>query len=255
MRCNIAASWNARNREDYVAMFHIGRCGSTVLANMLSAHSEFHWGAEIFEKDASVGNTGGVTFARKRITNNSNQEASRIYGFETKYPSFCHIGKRCLHITIDEYLELLESLGFKNFIVLHRENYLRQAVSVRAAAESGIWFTESEKRKTTGVVIDVNDFKDGMSLVQYFEVIDEEYKYVKNLLAQRNCLHLAYEEDIQEGPGNAYKKVCSWLNISTEHPEIKLKKTRPGSLKDGICNWNDVKDELSGTKYEWMLES
>ena len=53
LRCNIATSWNARNREDYVAMFHIGRCGSTVLANMLSDHSEFHWGAEIFEKDAA----------------------------------------------------------------------------------------------------------------------------------------------------------------------------------------------------------
>lgn len=166
LRRSIAASWNARNREEHVAMFHIGRTGSTVLANMLSAHSQIYWGSELFEKDAQQGNTGGLDFARNKITSDFREESSRIYGFETKYPSFAHIGKRCLHISIDDYLDLLVSLRFTKFILLHRKNYLRQALSVRAASNSGIYFTVSEKEVRPKTFIDLNEFKDGMSLIQ-----------------------------------------------------------------------------------------
>ena len=37
-------------RKEQIAMFHMGRCDSSVLGNMLNAHSKVFWDSEIFVK-------------------------------------------------------------------------------------------------------------------------------------------------------------------------------------------------------------
>lgn len=244
---------NSSKRKKSVAMFHTGRCGSTVLGNMLNDHSNMFWASEIFEKDAAVRNTGDLELAKSKIKQSFHGEASEIFGFETKYLSFQHLGPRCLLVNIDEYIQLLQSMGFEYFILLHRKNYLRKAISLQSAREKEVWFTESKSGNMKPVTINVAKFKNNMSLLEYFETIDKEYEYLKQLLSSHNILSISYEDDIQKDPSEAYNKVCNLLNIRQENPQIKLKRTNPLPCKEVIKNIEEVEELLRGSKYQWML--
>lgn len=245
-------------RRKYVAMFHTGRCGSTVLGNMLDAHTKISWGGEIFEKYMHLEEDDRTTgFMSKTIVSCCNKSKCSIYGFETKYLPQLHLSDKCLNMSLEDYITSLHSLGFSYFIALHRKNYLRRAISAQVGKERGEWHSKEKVHSPTKVHIDIKSFPTGSRrgpLLELFKHMDESYDRLRHSLPS-NSLFLTYEDDIQDDPLIAYKKVCKFLDVTPETPKIRFSRTNPFSYEQMVTNIDEVKAVLENTKYSWMLEN
>lgn len=249
---------NTFYREQRIAMLHTARCGSGVLGTMLNAHSKIHWGKEIFNEYMNIEKSeDGSAFVEHIIAQNQQQEISRFFGFETKYLPQQHLCDRCINMDLEAYVTLLRTLKYSKFIVLHRKNYLRRAVSVQVGRQTRQWHSKQEATSPVKVTIDVNAFMTGSRrdpLLDLFRCIDENYSRLKKLLSQDDTLFLTYEDDILEDPGVAYKKVCTFLGINDESPGITYRRTNPFSYEEMVINFEEVKATLKDTTYSWMLD-
>jgi hypothetical protein len=52
----------------------------------------------------------------------------------------------------------------------------------------------------------------------------------------------------------AYEEVCRFLGIQIEEVSVELRKMNPFKLRDMLKNYQEVKQALVDTKYEWMLD-
>ena len=248
---------NIYYRKKYVAMLHPGRCGSTVLGNMLNAHTQISWAGEIFERYMGLEKYKKVNrFTEKMIGMSRDESLSRIYGFETKYLPQYHLSYKCLNLSIENYITLLRNLGFSHFIILHRKNYLRRAISDQVGKQKGEWHSKEQSISPTKVTIDINSFQAGVRkepLLELFSSMDESLDRLKRSL-QSNYLLLTYEEDIQDDPRVGYRKVCEFLNVDDEVVDISLRRTNPFTYEQMVANFEEVKAYLKDTKYSWMLD-
>ena len=246
------------NRRTDIVMFHTGRCGSTVLGQMLNQHPAITWAGEIFNPFMNTPHElSGQKFVETVISQSRNEVSTDYYGFETKYLPQQHLSATCVNLEIEHYLSQVHQLGFTRFLLLHRENYLRRAVSVAVANSTNNWHTSEDISKPSSVFIDLHSFQTGMqtsTLLDLFDNLDSSLTRIKALIHEHARLFLSYEEDILNDPSCAYKKVCDFLNLKPKHSEIDLKKTNPFSLSELICNYDEVCEALSGTRFEWMLK-
>lgn len=130
-----------------VALFHIGRSGSTMLGDLLDQHSAIAWDGEIYEhafqrverktgplflsSDTSLLELcmqpwsellppDALEYLQERIA----LTQKSVYGFEVK---FFHL--RFFGMSLVDYVEGLKNLGFDAFVILKRRNLLRAIVS------------------------------------------------------------------------------------------------------------------------------
>lgn len=256
------AALNSLVRKDRVAMFHMGRSGSTVLGKMLNQHSQVFWASELFYKYRNINASDKEAFGMDKIIRSSRQRCSKVYGFETKYLSDQDLSDNQLEMSLEQYIAVLKHHGFNKFILLQRRNYLRVLISWVVARKDIKLHADREKKKPTQVSLDLDkvvfsekpDMKYALPILEYFEKIDKRYEEIKQVLAPEDTLFMFYEEDILSDPLIAYKKVCDFLKISPENPDIALKRTNPHNIKDIVVNVEELNEVLSGTKYGWMLE-
>jgi len=250
-------------RKEQIAMFHMGRCGSTVLGNMLNAHSKVFWDSEIFVKHMkymqSEKSKEKKGFVERTIEWSCHRKVSRIYGFETKYLSQQHLSHKFINMDLEDYITLLLKLGFSKFIVLHRKNYLKRAISVQAGRQTKKWHSEQDATAPEKITIDINSFTTEDEIRQehildLFRCADESFNRLKKLLSHNDTLFLTYEDDILEDPRVAYKKVCDFLGVVDEAPKIELHRTNPFRYEDMVINFEKVKAVLKDTNYSWMLD-
>ena len=250
------------HRRGNIVMIHIGRCGSTVLGNLLNQHPHITWDGEVYQDvfrerqhaDKSLPPIEDVDPARY-LLHRSNRVFSRFYGFEVK---FFHL--RALGTNIDSYLEDLESLlGKMHFIVLERRNTLRVIVSTVAARRTGVWHLgESQARPADLVNVDVdavfvNRKNDG--LLDLLREFSRDFSDTEALLRNRSALHLTYEDDIRRDPRAAYRKVCDFLDLPAVPVSTRFVPTNPAPLHEIVENFDDIRSLLTGTEFEWMLET
>lgn len=256
-RAAINGLLNLYLREKHVAMLHTGRCGSTVLGNMLNAHSQVFWGGEIFESlmnPEGIQNSAGALSGA--INSSRARSVSKIFGFETNYLPQQHLSDNCLNICLENYVSSLRDLGFSYFIVLNRKNYLRRAISIEIGRQKSSWHSKSDVVAPTKIRIDPDSFQTGYkreTLLKSFSCMEVNYSLLCKLVSD-NCLVLNYEDDVLADPRVAYKKVCRFLKISDESPKITLKRTNPFSYEQMIINFDEVSEALKNTNYSWMLD-
>ena len=235
-------------------MFHVGRCGSTVVAEMLDRHAEVTWDGEVFEPKvrARIGleHLAPEAFLRERVA-----ASAPVYGFEVKYLPSHH--QRILGLDLDDLLELTDRVGVSHYITLHRHNFLRRVVSGAVGRERKRWHRASgEHVPETLVRIDPRSVPFGprQPLLDVFEEMKAGEAELKTALADRSALHLTYEEDISVDPAKAYVAVCEFIGIGPEDVRPRLDRTGSESLQSMISNYEEISDLLSGTEYAWMLE-
>lgn len=68
-------------------------------------------------------------------------------------------------------------------------------------------------------------------------------------------LGLTYEDDIENDPRVAYTKVCRFIGVEPEDPDVTLRRTSPEPLHTLIENFDEVEAALKGTEHEWMLNA
>ncbi|WKN33483.1 hypothetical protein PZB74_09080 [Porifericola rhodea] len=247
-------------RHGNVAMFHFGRCGSTILANMLSQHPDIYWDGEVFEQ-MRVGSLIELKITKdpiKLLDIKLHAKKCKFYGFETKAFKEEHLRKDLLNMRFEQYFQELLKLGFGKFILLKRNNYLRQMLSLYMGWKAKVWhIKQNERFKEQKVILDVKDTKIGNTtkptLLHLFEDFDNYYAIIESSVKGYDNLILSYEDDVLPDPMIGYSKICSFLGAGSFPAEINLKKTNTQALSEAIENFDEIKEILIGTKYEWML--
>jgi hypothetical protein len=241
---------------DGILFFHIGRCGSTVVSNLLNQHPKISSHNEIFnpyyEKPLPAKPEDMLREHRARALPNH-------VVVETKFME-SEQDLSILGMSIKEFVGLVKSCGYRKFIILERTNYLRRIISGKIGkARGGRWHNKGEKTyEPTTISLNIDrstNIKDGLSLIEHFEYIHEQYRKLREALTEDDKLELTYEEDISENPLVAYDKICNWLNIQRLPVSIQYKKSNPFELFEVIENWKEVVKHLKDTSYEWMLEA
>ena len=246
-----------------VAMFHIGRSGSTVMDDMLSQHPYIYWDGEVYEKVFKSlersGKTVQVGYQSPAIdpVNNTLRKRMRrsgkdFYGFEVK---FFHL--RLLGISLPDYIENLCSLGFSRFIVLKRKNYLKKIVSSLISHKTKQFYMwDTGEVALHQIDLDINNIeidRDAKPLLEFLQDYDERFVSLDKILESRATLKLTYEDDVLPDPRLGYEKICNFLNIVPKEPKVRLVKMNPYKLNELIGNFEDVKRALHETPFAWML--
>lgn len=261
MGAMVREAMHKEGRIGNIAMFHAGRCGSTVLGDLLNQHPKIFWDGEIFEgrilEHAKF--SGPSDAVRLFIRIYMYRQTTAFYGFETKFTEEHHLRAQRIAMPVDQYLELLRNLGYAHFIVLQRRNYLRKAVSAAVGRKRRQFHHRSNRPSLTRVRLDVDHFRSGnrhWPLLEYFQSLDERYANLEHHLRADRTLKLVYEDDIMENPKAAYQHVCTFLGIESEDsdPTIRLRRSNPFGLPEIVENFDEVAMLLRGTAYEWMLD-
>ncbi len=247
--------------QQKVIMFHTGRCGSTVLGNMLNQNPRINWASEIFESCKNQYNQiTDRNIKHHKITaiiqEHLKHEETRIFGFESKYLPEQQLRSDYINMSLTEFLQYIKDLGFSYFIVLHRRNYLRRAVSALVALMTKQYQSYVPVNYPTTVNLNPNRFLNGnieASLLEHFHSMDDWYSTLTGMLSNDNCLFLNYEDHILSDPLIAYEKVCEFLSVEPGDVSINNHQTNPFSMNTIVENFSDVIAHFAGTDYEWML--
>jgi hypothetical protein len=116
-----------------IIFFHQGRCGSSVVADLLGRHPKISSNGEIFNR----------YMKKKRLpTRFENMlRMRRALSFpdyavvEVKYFGCQHLG--LIGISINDFVDAAKQCGFRKFIILNRHNYLKQIVSSKVGLARG----------------------------------------------------------------------------------------------------------------------
>jgi len=242
-----------------VAMFHTGRCGSTVLADLSGQHPDVAWTGEVFEPYMAAEHPEvGGELVRRELGRSRSKARGRYFGFETKYLPQQHLSPGCIGLPLPDYVSLLRELGFEKFVILHRKNYLRRAISAAVGRQTNAWHSTTVASRATRIVLDLTTFKTGATvstLLDLFAVMDAAYQELNELLSEDEKLIITYEDDIECDPYQAYRKLSFFLGLSEFQPVLKLKKTNPFSYNQMVENWGEVESALCSTGYAWMLDA
>ncbi|BBK33955.1 hypothetical protein STHU_45890 [Allostella humosa] len=233
-------------------MFHIGRSGSTVVADQLRQHPGLTWAGELL--DPRRGSFDRAA-ALSRIERGLDKAGSRGFGFETK---FYHLRRAGLDPA--GLLELLAARGFVRFLVIRRRNLLRKIVSSLLARQTGQWHLEAGSgarpilrpmRLDVGAVVverATTPLLDAMARYQ------ADFTALDRVLGDRPVLRLTFEDDIRPDPARAYRRVTAFLGLPDHPAEVRLVPTTPWPLSRILTNFDEVRAHLAGTPHAWMTD-
>ena len=236
--------------EGRVGMFHPGRCGSTVLGNLLGQNSRIFWDSEVFDPTVRKIPKKPFAYLQRRIE----RCGKPIYGFETKLYHPEQLG-----YDTTQYLEQLEGVGFERFIFLTRRNVLRLLVSawMAMAKAEAYHVAAGAKSSLKGIRLDPLKAELGgvfAPLVDHLRATAALIAATRQQLNGRDVLDLVYEKDVAEDPRRAYLRVCEFLGVEPEPAQVRYGRTTPFPLSDVIENLDEVKAALAGTEFMWMTE-
>lgn len=237
-------------RAGRVCMFHVGRSGSTVLADMLARHPRVTWDGELFEPTNKKWQFGADPW--RLLRRQLEITTDRIYGFEFKFLLHCQWTGTALPDVVD----LLKEEGFDHYIILRRRNSLRRIASSLVGRQTRVYHLKKERHaKLVSITIDVDKvFVDAVArpLLRCLEDEESGFAELSRLLDGRKVLNLTYEEDIEADPMVAYRRLCEYLNIDPVPASVRLARTNPFPLRDVIMNYAEVDKALAGTPFAWM---
>lgn len=234
-------------------MFHVGRCGSTVVARMLDEHPEITWDGEIFEPSERDRLGEPDDLEPRELIEQRRSKAPRHYGFETKYLRSHHLG--ALGLSLDDYVDLLGGIGFDRFAALHRRNYLRRVVSGAVGRQAGTWHRRKPgagEPQVIGLDPQRVPFGGDQPLLDVFAELAAGEEALRRRLPA-GAVWLTYEEDIAPDPAIAYRKICELFGVEPAEVEPRLFPTNPFPLHAILANYDEIAGLLAGTEYEWML--
>lgn len=249
-----------RPLQQLVTTFHIGRSGSTVLGDLLNQHPGVQWLGEIYEwpefRDRPAAPGPGSELLR-RLRTRLPAVRKPVAGIEAKFYHL-HDHGVALHDFLDELRGEAAGTGRCRFIVLRRKNYLRKIVSSLAARQRGRWFARPGS-PVPPVRLEINPERvcidgDAQPLLDYLRDWDAQFDQLDATLATEGALSLTYEDDIEQDPLVAYRKVCRYLGLEPGAPEVRYYRTTPEPLPDIVTTLDAVRRALAGSGYEWMAE-
>ena len=232
-------------------MFHVGRSGSTVLADQLGQHPAMSWARELFDPKRRR-----LTPTKAAVLLDREMEAAgdRRFGFEVKFYHLTAAG-----LGLATLLPALDRRGFGHFLVVRRRNLLRKIVSSQLARRTGRWHLPLDRPpELRQVHLDLQATRmDGATapLRTIIEGYEQGFRELEAALAGRKVLELYYEDHIAPDPGAAYRRAAAFLGLP-EHPAaVRLRPTTPWPLSAIVSNFGELQRHLAETPHAWMTEA
>lgn len=245
------------SRLGNVACIHPGRCGSTVIGNMLGQHSMICWTGESltrlkFDWKALAPYTDSLGLIQAQTL----AASSPFFGFETKWSPPRDESDN--QLSWRTYFEFLDRLGYQYFIVIKRNNLLRHLASQQVSRLKNLWHVRSIPSEPTKIEIPLNVKTPPETVaVPLVDYLDEFSKWAANVyqgLDGKPLLKLCYEDDIEHFPLAAFERICNFLGLEPEPVRIEYKRQNPWPLPEIVKNWKEVYDTLKNTDHAWMLD-
>lgn len=235
-------------REKNVAMFHAGRCGSTVVGMLLNQHPRVRWAGEIFASlKRKYGRDSWIWEEPLRMIRlRNNIHSCRVFGIEIKMKHLEDV-----NMEMEELSKSLHRMEYTEYIMLKRKNYLKREVSRIVGNKMSKWNYKKDVNTPSVKVPIVGS--SGKTIQERFRDIDTFYKKVGNFFGKSSLLKISYQDDIKEDPKKALEKIYRKMDIKRVNTEVNTKKMNKKPLKERILNFEEVRDALGGTRYEWMI--
>jgi hypothetical protein len=236
-------------------MFHIGRCGSTVLSNMLNQNPAVQCEGEIFNPLMANFENKFIPNINDIIIDVKNRKDLPIQLFEIKFLEAQHLS--LFNINLKEMLDILLSHGFNHFIILERKNYLKRMISHCVAQETKIYHIEkNSSAKLHQIYLNSQAIKVGtriQSLLEWFEIFEQSYSELRFLTKNFPTLNLFYEEDVEKDVQKGYLKICSFFEIAPVNVQCPFIKTNPFSLSETLMNYHEIQELMNENNLQGML--
>lgn len=266
--------------EQYFCMIHEGRCGSTVLASLISQHPGIVHFNEILTKGSWVSQDFAGSELEKRRdaldiklpdlcgfvrevarTRKAQEKPGRLFaGFEIKLNQLSHLQLACDLPTLVETLD--SGLGRVRFMFLTRRNILRRHVStLRCLYKDVSHAKEIEKVNFDKVTVAGDTMRDWSydftrvhpSLPALLETSEAQRHKVREFAASHGHLYMEYE-DFERDPLSGAQRIFDYLGVPRIEAKSPLLKTGDRPLADLIDNYDEVKTELEPTRWREMLD-
>jgi hypothetical protein len=157
---------------------------------------------------------------------------------------------------VPAHVQHLRDLGFTHFVLLRRENLVRQYVSLCRAQLNGVWHDRGAATPLRGpVTLPLTGRWDADSVVGRFDAIEAFYAQLRVLHREDPVLELTYEADVEIDPGVAYRKVEQFLGLAPFTPHVRLRRLNSAPLSELVANLAELRSVLRGTRYEEMIDS
>jgi hypothetical protein len=246
-------------RPGVILMLHVGRCGSTVLANLLDQNPAIYWDGKLHRQARVLYGDDLAEMDHEAWTRRQFMiSGARYYGFEFKflpdqYPAI-------LGMTPQDFLDMSQRMGVTHYILLRRRNTLRHVVSNHASRNRGMWHSSSSDAvQRKAFEIDITRITSGSApgrpLLQYLQEVEDAHAKTWDHIRDLNALQIDYETDIDEnGAEFAYNKVCDFLDVVPSGVQIANKRLNPFPMSSTVRNFDEIAAVLRGTDFEWMLE-
>ena len=257
----------------HVALIHNGRCGSTVLLDLLAQTPELVGRPEPF-----LGYFGAYL------------ERMREQGKFVDYPWLCsphypgdpiaylrellppppyrllssiklyHL--RGIGLSFEAFLAAMGELGYTHFIFLRRDNYLRKVMSslvaeakvIRGSREA--YFNPGEgPAEKLRVHLDVDDVEIDSSnrpLLEHFARWDAEYAAMDEQLRRVDHLEFEFARDLRANPIDACKRAQRYLGVEELPVKLRLSPTTPFRPDEILINYDEVAAHLGDSPWAWM---
>jgi len=249
----------SRGRPGGVALFHTGRCGSTVLTGLLEQHRSIYWDGETYGRVIEEIKRQGkqrseVAFdPLEYVRNRLSRSGAHWFGMDLKFSHVTEFG-----LSVPTYVEGLEQMGFRRIVSLRRENYLRQVISAINGGRRGSFHYRSsaDVPALPPLTIDPTDqWVDlhGGSLLDHFQRWDAHYRTLGDTVAD-DLLSLTYEQHIQDDPRVGADMVVDFLGLPRTTASPSLQRSNPEPLRELLANLDEVREYLAGTPYAWMTD-
>lgn len=229
-------------------MFHVGRSGSTVLADQLGQHPGLAWAGELLDpKRIRLGPRTALAL----VEATARAAGERGFGFETK---FYHL--RRAGLGLGDFVARLDALGFDRFLVVRRRNLLRKVVSSQVARASRSWHLPAGTAAalhTIRIDPDRVPVEGGhRPLVEIIELYLADFRALDAALGGRPRLDLVFEDDIRPDPAAACRRALAFLGLPPHPTAVRLAPTTPWPLGRVVENLDQVRAHLAGTPHAWM---
>jgi hypothetical protein len=240
-------------QEDRVALNHIGRCGSTVLATCFSS-SPIFWDGEILE-DLLCGETCHWPPNAHQGGTVDSSELSAYASLRARYsPNKTYLCEfkpfQCARLRSD-IKTVLQHYQPTQSITLYRRNLFHVLLSAYRAGLTGVWHS-NKKEAAVSIELPIKApfvlDRRRATLIEHLDCLARDTDTLLNLPAD---LTLTYEDDIKVNPSQAADKLSALLHIPISGSPALQKPTTQGHL--GLLNCDAIDKALSGTPYQKML--
>lgn len=231
-----------RNQVVTYVLFLIGRVGSTYLTHLLNSHPDIYALQEELAELKEQGVQAQLEWTRQFLTPPL-VGGKRVRGFSVKKIQLLDPGL---------FTQLLLEKQPK-IIHMQRRNTVKAVVSYlngkRLAEKTGMWGLFDEKDRLPAFEIDPQEFE--QSLQRRIAVEEDLADYVKTINLPR--LELFYEDMVVDLDG-FLKPLFEFLEVEPRELSAEVKKNTSDDLRRVITNFDVLKANYTGTRFEKMFD-